>query len=155
MATFERSPEAPDTAVTDEMARQLLGLYFQETGAMESMPKPKFIIHNLTEDVRIDPKVNLPSAYHMAQYVHRFVTPNTQAITAMGRFAKVIGNRMFTGVLLYHVDRIGNHMTRGLDAKLGYYWVLDDSPFWASFPYDFEKGPKHPEGPLGYHPGKA
>jgi hypothetical protein len=152
---FDPSPEAPTTAISDAEIRELLMDYDIETTDAQGIPQPVMVLHNLGEDIRIDPRVELPSAFHMASYVHRFVGSHTQAITVIGRFAKVIGARTFVGTLLYHVDRVGSHLLRGLDAKHGWYWTLDDAPYWAAFPYDFARGPIPPEGPLGFHPGKA
>src|SRR5688572_13040509 len=52
-----------------------------------------------------------------------------------------------------HVDRIGSHLIRGINAETNLYTVLDDSPYWNKFPYDFDQGPLDPDLPIGYHPG--
>ena len=31
--------------------------------------------------------------------------------------------------------------------------MLDESPYWIKFPYDFDEGPQDPDLPIGYHPG--
>ena len=51
----------------------------------------------------------------------------------------------YYATLLYHVDRIGSHLIRGINAETGLYTVLDDSPYWNKFPYDFDQGPQDPD----------
>ena len=111
------------------------------------------ILHGLREEITIRPHIELPSAYHMAHYLDEFVTEKTIGITVCGRFFKQIGEKVFQGTLLYHVDRIGSHLIRGINADSGMYTVLDDSPYWNKFPYDFDQGPVDPDLPIGYHPG--
>ena len=112
------------------------------------------ILHGLREEITIRPHIELPSAYHMAHYLHEFVGERTIGITVCGRFYKQIGETVFQGTILYHVDRIGSHLVRGINAKSGHYTVLDDSPYWNKFPYDFDEGPLDPDLPIGFHPGK-
>jgi hypothetical protein len=137
----------------DATVKQLLTAYHEATREEEGTPTPLMILHGLREELTIRPHIELPSAYHMAHYLHEFVGERTIGITVCGRFFKQIGEKVFQGTLLYHVDRIGSHLVRGIDAKTSLYTVLDDSPYWNKFPYDFDEGPQDPDLPIGYHPG--
>lgn len=137
----------------EETARSILQAYHDSTGDQDGVPIPLMILHGLREEITIRPHIELPSAYHMAHYVHDFVGENTVAMTVCGRFFKQIGQKVFQGTILYHVDRIGSHLIRGIDAETGRYHVLDDSEYWNTFPYDFDDGPLDPDNPIGYHPG--
>ena len=137
----------------DQTVRSLLQAYHDQTTGEEGVPTPLMILHGLREEITIRPHIELPSAYHMAHYLDEFVTERTIGITVCGRFFKQIGEKVFQGTLLYHVDRIGSHLIRGINADSGMYTVLDDSPYWNKFPYDFDEGPVDPDLPIGYHPG--
>ena len=137
----------------DQTVRNLLQAYHDQTTGEEGVPTPLMILHGLREEVTIRPHIELPSAYHMAHYLDEFVSERTIGITVCGRFFKQIGDKVFQGTLLYHVDRIGSHLIRGINADSGLYTVLDDSPYWNKFPYDFDQGPQDPDLPIGYHPG--
>jgi hypothetical protein len=141
------------TMLDDDTSRSILGAYHESTADEEGTPVPLMILHGIREEITIRPHIELPSAYHMAHYVHDFIGDNTVAITVCGRFFKQIGEQVFQGTILYHVDRIGSHLVRGIDTKTGRYNVLDDSPYWNQFPYDFDDGPLDPKSPIGYHPG--
>ncbi|MGB0652940.1 MAG: hypothetical protein ACPGQL_07045 [Thermoplasmatota archaeon] len=137
----------------DDTVRGILEAYAEAHEDEEGQPTPLMILHGLREEITIRPHIELPSAYHMAHYVHDFVSDNVSAITVVGRFYKQIGEQLFQGTLLYHVDRIGSHLLRGLDSQTQRYHVLDDSPYWNKFPYDFDDGPMDPAMPIGFHPG--
>ncbi len=137
----------------DPTAKGILHAYTEAHRDEEGQPAPLMILHGIREEVTIRPHIELPSAYHMAHYVDEFVTENVSAVTVCGRFYKQIGKKLFQGTILYHVDRIGSHLIRGFDLDTGRYHVLDDSPYWNKFPYDFDEGPMDPEMPIGYHPG--
>jgi hypothetical protein len=137
----------------DQTVRSLLQAYHDQTTGEEGVPTPLMILHGLREEITIRPHIELPSAYHMAHYLDEFVSERTIGITVCGRFFKQIGEKVFQGTLLYHVDRIGSHLIRGINADSGMYTVLDDSPYWNKFPYDFDEGPVDPDLPIGYHPG--
>lgn len=137
----------------DETTRRILTAYHESTADEEDAPVPLMILHGLREEITLRPHIELPSAYHMAHYIDGFVSDATVAITVCGRFYKQIGSRLFQGTILYHVDRIGSHLIRGIDAQSGRYNVLDDSPYWNQFPYDFDAGPLDPDLPIGFHPG--
>lgn len=137
----------------NETARSILQAYHDSTADQEDAPTPLMILHGLREEITVRPHIELPSAYHMAHYVDEFVSDRTVSITVCGRFFKQIGERVFQGTILYHVDRIGSHLIRGIDMETGQFFVLDDSPYWNKFPYDFDDGPMQPEGPIGFHPG--
>ncbi len=137
----------------DQTVKGILRAYHSSTADEPDSPSPLLILHGLREEITIRPHVDLPSAYHMAHYVHEFVSEGTVAITVCGRFYKQIGDKVFQGTLLYHIDRIGSHLIRGIDDETGRYTVLDDSPYWNKFPYDFDEGPQEPDMPIGYHPG--
>jgi hypothetical protein len=137
----------------DDTVRGILEAYIESNEDEDGVPVPLLILHGLREEITVRPHIELPSAYHMAHYVHEFVSDRTVAITVCGRFFKQIGAKVFQGTILYHVDRIGSHLIRGIDSDTGRYTVLDDSPYWNKFPYDFDQGPIDPEHPIGYHPG--
>jgi hypothetical protein len=137
----------------DQTVRNLLQTYHDQTTGEEGVPTPLMILHGLREEITIRPHIELPSAYHMAHYLDEFVSDKTIGITVCGRFFKQIGEKVFQGTLLYHVDRIGSHLIRGIEADTGRYTILDDSPYWNKFPYDFDEGPVDPDLPIGYHPG--
>lgn len=137
----------------EDTVRGILEAYNESTDEADGVPVPLLILHGLREEITIRPHIELPSAYHMAHYVDEFVSDRTVAITVCGRFFKQIGSKVFQGTILYHVDRIGSHLIRGIDADTSRYTVLDDSPYWNKFPYDFDTGPIDPEQPIGYHPG--
>jgi hypothetical protein len=137
----------------DETVKRLLKTYHDSTREEEATPVPLMMLHGLREEITIRPHIELPSAYHMAHYLDEFVDSNTVAITVCGRFYKQIGRKLFQGTILYHVDRIGSHLIRGIDAESGRYTVLDDSPYWNKFPFDFDDGPQDPDLPIGFHPG--
>jgi len=137
----------------DDTAKRILQSYHEAMGDDDTVPIPLMILHGLREEITIRPHIELPSAYHMAHYVGEFVGENTVALTVCGRFYKQIGSRLFQGTILYHVDRIGSHLIRGIDAGSGRYTVLDDSPYWNKFPFDFDDGPLDPDLPIGFHPG--
>ncbi len=137
----------------DDTARGILQAYHDSTADEEGVPVPLMILHGLREEITIRPHIELPSAYHMAHYLEDFVNESTVAMTVCGRFYKQIGKRLFQGTILYHVDRIGSHLIRGIDIETGRYHVLDDSPYWNKFPYEFDEGPMDPDMPIGFHPG--
>ena len=137
----------------DETVKRILRTYHDSTVDEEGSPVPLMILHGLREEITIRPHIELPSAYHMAHYLHDFVTDKTIAMTVCGRFYKQIGETVFQGTILYHVDRIGSHMIRGINAEDSRYHVLDDSEYWNKFPYEFDEGPIDPEMPIGFHPG--
>lgn len=137
----------------DDTVKRILTSYHETTVGEEGTPLPLLILHGLREEITLRPHVELPSAYHMAHYVHEFVNPRTIALTVCGRFYKQIGESVFQGTILYHIDRIGSHLIRGIHAENGRYHVLDDSPYWNKFPYEFDDGPVDPKMPIGFHPG--
>ncbi len=137
----------------DVTAKGILTAYHEAHKDEEDQPTPLLILHGLREEISIRPHVELPSAYHMAHYLDDFVTDGTIAITVCGRFYKQIGEQVFQGTILYHVDRIGSHLIRGIDQQSDRYHVLDDSQYWNKFPYDFDTGPIDPDQPIGFHPG--
>lgn len=142
-----------DLVLDDQTVRNLLQTYHDQTTGEEGVPTPLMILHGLREEITIRPHIELPSAYHMAHYLDEFVGERTIGITVCGRFFKQIGEKVFQGTLLYHVDRIGSHLIRGIEADSNRYTILDDSPYWNKFPYDFDEGPVDPDLPIGYHPG--
>lgn len=137
----------------NDTARHLLRAYHDSTLDDDGVPQPLMMLHGMREEITIRPHIELPSAYHMAHYIHDFVNDRTTAITVCGRFFKQIGKELFQGTILYHVDRIGSHMIRGIDANTNRFHVLDDSEYWRAFPYDFDQGPLDPQEPIGFHPG--
>jgi len=137
----------------DETIKRILRTYHDSTVDEEGSPVPLMILHGLREEITIRPHIELPSAYHMAHYLDEFVMDKTIALTVCGRFYKQIGEKVFQGTILYHVDRIGSHLIRGINTEDRRYHVLDDSPYWNKFPYDFDEGPIDPELPIGFHPG--
>ncbi len=137
----------------DDQVKRILTTYHESTQSDEGAPVPLMILHGLREEITIRPHIELPSAYHMAHYVDEFVSDRTIAMTVCGRFYKQIGESVFQGTILYHIDRIGSHMIRGINAENSRYHVLDDSPYWNKFPYEFDDGPTHPDLPIGFHPG--
>lgn len=138
----------------DDTVKRIIRGYHETTADSEDdSPVPLMILHGLREEITIRPHIELPSAYHMAHYLQEFITDKTIAITVCGRFYKQIGEQVFQGTILYHIDRIGSHLIRGVDSESGRYHVLDDSPYWNKFPFDFDEGPMDPDLPIGYHPG--
>ncbi len=137
----------------DETVKRILSNYHDASVDEEGTPVPLMILHGLREEITIRPHIELPSAYHMAHYLHEFVTDKTIAMTVCGRFYKQIGETVFQGTVLYHVDRIGSHLVRGINSENKRYHVLDDSPYWNKFPYEFDEGPVDPDLPIGFHPG--
>jgi hypothetical protein len=148
-----RRPWEGWAVLDDQTVKGLLQAYHEATQGEEGTPTPLMILHGLREEITIRPHIELPSAYHMAHYLDEFVSERTIGITVCGRFFKQIGEKVFQGTLLYHVDRIGSHLVRGINAETNLYTVLDDSPYWNKFPYDFDQGPLDPDLPIGYHPG--
>ncbi len=138
----------------DDTSKRILRSYHESTSDEGDTPVPLMILHGLREEITIRPHIELPSAYHMAHYLDEFITDKTIAITVCGRFYKQIGEELFQGTILYHVDRIGSHLIRGINMDNNRYHVLDDSPYWNKFPYDFDDGPEEPDMPIGFHPGK-
>src|SRR5205085_2145287 len=113
----------------DQTVKGLLQAYHEATRSEDGTPTPLMILHGLREEITIRPHIDLPSAYHMAHYLDEFVSERTIGITVCGRFFKQIGDKVFQGTLLYHIDRIGSHLIRGINAETGLYTVLDDSPY--------------------------
>jgi hypothetical protein len=146
-------PVAGLPMLDDETCRRILRSYHDTTAAEGETPVPLMILHGLREEITIRPHIELPSAYHMSHYLHEFVSEKTIAMTICGRFYKQIGESLFQGTILYHVDRIGSHLIRGIHSDNGRYHVLDDSAYWNKFPYDFDSGPEEPDMPIGFHPG--
>lgn len=92
------------------------------------------------------------SAYHIANALHpTILAMAATSLTVCMLAYKVIQGVKYHGFILYHVDQDGWTHTRILDPERGNHWILDDSPYWRSFPYTFGDGPHEMPPILGHH----